>query len=355
MIQVRNMFTRLSTAGGMRFLPIMWAAAVCVGMTVVVNGVATARADDMAAVEQAPSAALMERAADLQRDLEAVDLDRAAVGERVAQVADPANPALARLDVRIAALEQQVRDLTGQIEQLGFQVRQLNDRLEKVTGDLEFRVNRLEQGAGGTAPTAPGGAASGQTQGQISPPASGAPATAGETERVFEAPGVLGTVPKSRAEQPATGGSAATTGAGGGSSAAVTGPSPSATPQQQYAYAFDLLRSSDYQRAEEALKSFLARNPSHPLADNARYWLGETYYVRGQYPEAAQAFADAYQKNEQGPKSADALLKLGMSLARLDKKDEACATFRELLRSQPDAPDAITSKVAEEQARLGCV
>jgi tol-pal system protein YbgF len=126
------------------------------------------------------------------------------------------------------------------------------------------------------------------------------------------------------------------------------------TPQEQYAHAFGLLRASQYDEAELALKSFLLRNPDNPLSDNARYWLGETYYVRGQYPEAAQQFVEAYEKNREGPKAADVLLKLGMSLSQLGKREEACATFRELSRTQPDAPETVRDKVAKEAQRTGC-
>lgn len=236
-----------------------------------------------------------------------------------------AGPAAARLEARLSALEQELRAVTGRIEELDYRVRQLDGRLTKAISDLEFRVSRLEQ---------PGGAATPAAQ----PPP----------------PGVLGTMPKSEAE--------ALRGQAGPQAAPREAPAPAgarvALPEgpstEQYAYAFGLLRKADYEGAEAALSQFLAAHPTDPLADNARYWLGETYYVRGDYVRAAEAFLDAYKRNKKGPKAADALLKLGMSLSRLGKKSEACTTFREISRAVPKASARIKKKVADEKRSIGC-
>ncbi|MBL8642785.1 MAG: tetratricopeptide repeat protein, partial [Rhodospirillaceae bacterium] len=61
---------------------------------------------------------------------------------------------------------------------------------------------------------------------------------------------------------------------------------PEGTPKAQYDYAFDFLKRQDYASAETAFREFLKRAPKDPLAGNAQYWLGETYYVRGDYQKA---------------------------------------------------------------------
>ena len=107
-------------------------------------------------------------------------------------------------------------------------------------------------------------------------------------------------------------------------------------------------------KARAKARDFLSRYPDDPLADNARYWLGESYYARGDYPRAAETFFEAYEKNKTGPKAPDTLLKLGMALGNLDKKKEACASFRELSRAFPNAAAPIKDKAAQESRRLGC-
>ena len=65
-------------------------------------------------------------------------------------------------------------------------------------------------------------------------------------------------------------------------------------------------------------------------------------------------FLNAYEKNKQSPKAPDVLLKLGLSLAGLEKKKEACATFRELNRAFPNAPDGVKDRAGQESKRLAC-
>ncbi len=73
-----------------------------------------------------------------------------------------------------------------------------------------------------------------------------------------------------------------------------------------------------------ALKAFVKQHPSDPLTGNAQYWLGETYFARNQYMEAAAAFADGYKRAPKGPKAPETLLDLGRSLARAEQKKNAC-------------------------------
>ena len=90
------------------------------------------------------------------------------------------------------------------------------------------------------------------------------------------------------------------------------------------------------------------------MAGNAQYWLGETYYVRGQFREAAVTFAEGFQRYPDSPKAPDNLLKLGKSLAALGQSADACGTFAELVTRYPQAPATIHQQAATEQQRLSC-
>jgi len=129
---------------------------------------------------------------------------------------------------------------------------------------------------------------------------------------------------------------------------------PQGTPKEQYAYAFGLLRQTRFDEAEDALRAFLERHPDDALAPNARYWLGETHYVRGDFASAAQVFVDGFQKAPQGPKAADTMLKLGMSLGNMGKKADACVTYEELLSRFPNASRTIKSRIEADRRKLGC-
>ena len=68
------------------------------------------------------------------------------------------------------------------------------------------------------------------------------------------------------------------------------------------------MKKADYPGAETALKAFVERHPNDPMAGSAQYWLGETYYARGRYAEAASAFAEGYKRYPKGAKAPDDLL-----------------------------------------------
>jgi hypothetical protein len=131
-------------------------------------------------------------------------------------------------------------------------------------------------------------------------------------------------------------------------------------PQSNPAYnkAVGSFKQADYPAAEEALK------------------LGETYYARANYTEAAAAFntaatkAGAFDGNEaRDPKkimAPEALLKLGMSLARANQKQDACNALAIVLGEYDDdvfpnaiagntiAGNAIKDRAEDEKKKLGC-
>ena len=98
----------------------------------------------------------------------------------------------------------------------------------------------------------------------------------------------------------------------------------------------------------------MQRYPNDPLAVNAQYWLGETYYVRGDFNNAAAAFAEGYKRFPQSGKGADNLLKLGMSLGKLGQKDQACASLGQIGRDFPNASPKTKEMATNERRSLGC-
>ena len=129
---------------------------------------------------------------------------------------------------------------------------------------------------------------------------------------------------------------------------------PPGSPEQQYAYAFALLRKADYAEAERALRAFIEAHPDSDLTGNAYYWLAETFYVRNDLEQAAVYFARGYQDFGDSIKASDNLLKLAMSLARLGRTDDACLTFQELGERFPDVSAQIKERAEAEGRRAGC-
>jgi tol-pal system protein YbgF len=129
---------------------------------------------------------------------------------------------------------------------------------------------------------------------------------------------------------------------------------PGGDAQTLYQQGYGALLQKDYTGAEEAFRQLLDAYPNDPLAADAQYWIGETYYVRGQYKNAADAFLKGYKKYKGGQKAPDTLLKLGMSLAELGQKDAACSTFNELKTKFPSAPEHIGDEAKAWRQKTGC-
>lgn len=289
---------------------------------------------------------------------------------------DPRNAG--RNSIRLTQLEGELQRLTGRIEQIDFRTRQINTRLEKLISDMDQRLTALE---GGT-PVSPA-AAPGRAQGLNPQPSVGLPLRPPAAARLPEpptaaapvlrppptantasrgaAPRVLGTIPKNLAVSTPRGPAAAAPRPPRAASPAVTAAAPpqsvlpAGTPQKQYDYALSLmLKQQDFAKAETALKTFIEQNPKDKLTGNAYYWLGETYYVRKSYQDAAFSFAEGFQTFPKNNKAPDSLLKLGMSLERLEKRKEACTAYSRLLSTFPKSAPRLKARVQREQRRAKC-
>ena len=124
------------------------------------------------------------------------------------------------------------------------------------------------------------------------------------------------------------------------------------SPEEQYQFAFDLLRSQKLVEAKIALEEFINKNQDHSLAGSANYWIGEIIYLNGNYKEAALTFAEAYQKYPESLKVPDILLRLSKSLSKIDKIDQACITLEELINNYPDSK--LLTKAKTESKSLDC-
>lgn len=232
-------------------------------------------------------------------------------------------------ELRIQQLEVELRDLNGKLEEQSFEIRQLKSQLEKALADTNIRLQDLESGKRSTA----------------SAPSTTTPYTAR----------TLPTKPTTTpdAVQPSSGGTLGTLSQPGDDNSQATAVSVDGAAAS-YENAFAKLKNSNYDAAETEFKKFLDQYPDHVLAPNARYWYGETFYVRGDYEKSARIFAEAYQKDTAGAKASDNLLKLGMSLAGMGNTDDACVALMQLNKESPSASTPVLRRAQQEMTRLGC-
>lgn len=212
-----------------------------------------------------------------------------------------ADDAVARMEIRLQEMERQMRDLTGRIEEQSYEINRLKSQ-NKILEEKAASVAVQQQ------------AAQELTQPlklDLNPP---------------QPTGMKTIVP------------------GGGALKTTS----------QYEQAFSYLKSNQYEEAQKEFQIFLDETPDHSLAPNAKYWLGESYYAQGDYKTAARTFAEGFQAFPNSSKSPDILLKLGMSLAQMGKKGDACVALSQLPVKFPAGPEGVLQRGEIEREKLEC-
>ncbi len=121
-----------------------------------------------------------------------------------------------------------------------------------------------------------------------------------------------------------------------------------------YNYAFSLINQAQYPKAGEALEAFIERHPGDALTGHVYYWLGETWYVREDFPQAAESFRKGFEAMPDGVKAPDNLLKLAKSLDVLGKKKQACIVLSQLLVKFEGGNAVLLQKAQAERNRMQC-
>ncbi len=234
----------------------------------------------------------------------------------------------ARNEARLLQLEEQIRSLQGALETLEF---------EASRNDLELRneIDALKRGLERSTVEEIAGVVA--EEGTAQPDGGGT------------RPGTSGTIPRSALlGLPATEGS-------DNEPPDNTGNVSSGSAAEDYDAALSLLRSGEWAAAQASFENFLQNFPDDELAPTGAYWLGETYFVRGDYGSAAATFARNYRAyGPASPKAADSLLKLGISLARLGDLERACQTFAQLDQRREPIPLPIRQATIRESESAGC-
>ncbi|GLK56730.1 hypothetical protein GCM10008170_27490 [Methylopila capsulata] len=258
----------------------------------------------------------------------------------------PVQPAqsssLADIAVRLDRLENQMRQLNGRLDEIQFQTKRNDEALKRFQGDVDFRLQDLESGKGGGAkPGRRGDAGGGATVGDLGAPPAGrssgaAPSNLGAPRGGDTIGGLIddggpGDDPNAPmsirppgARQSAAVGPTGAVPQGGGGMSVGTG-----DPRDQFDMGVGFIQRRDYELADSTFRDFLRAYPKDPRAAEAQYWLGESLYQRKKYTDAADSFYKIYVDAPQSAKAPESMMKLGMALNGMGKKDEACATIAE--------------------------
>ncbi|MGN7439178.1 MAG: tol-pal system protein YbgF [Alcanivorax sp.] len=246
----------------------------------------------------------------------------------------------ASVEIRFQQMEKEIRRLTGQMEEQQYEIRRLRDELQSAQNEIEQLKSAPKIVSDASGVMASDGQLS-ASDAQASPYVQGGSQQQQSNNGSFQynAPNpngatTLGTLQKST-------NTGAVTAASGGAA-------------QAYDHAYSYIKSRDFDKAEQEFSSFISKYPNSDLVSNAKYWYGETFYVRGNYDRAARIFAEGYQKYPKSPKAASNLLKLGMSLIGMGKTDDACIALKQLKKDYSNSSIPVLKRADSEMNKISC-
>ena len=132
----------------------------------------------------------------------------------------------------------------------------------------------------------------------------------------------------------------------GGSLAPGELPVPGGSDSVNYRAAFELLKEQRYDEAGMAFQQFLQSFPDSQRANNAQYWLAESFYVTDQFERALQEFELVITRYPDSPKVPDALLKMGYCNYALERWNDARGA---LARVQTEYAETTAARLAEQR------
>ena len=222
---------------------------------------------------------------------------------------------------RIEQMQRDIQQLRGELEVQTHTMKDMQRRSREQYMDIDRRLQQLGSGNTGMQVTDPSAT--------VAPPALLAPGAGDPLD-----PPPMTRPPMTRPPGAAT----------------VTAPPqpPQAGEREAYDNSLAILREGRYDDAAQAFNQFLVNYPGSSYADNARYWLGETYYVTRDFDKSLATFNGLVEQHPNSPKASDSRLKTGYIY--YEKKDWKAA--RQTLEAVvSDYPGSTAARLASDRLK----
>jgi len=269
----------------------------------------------------------------------------AVLAERIARLEArmlTGDPAAEQLMQRMDALESEQRNLTGEVEQLRFERDKLKAEISALSEDLatlEALSDRMKLHLDAVDIVAQERASASYGSGYQTSPY-------GDTGSTTQ-PSMIPSPPTSR-EITVPNGSTPSEVLNGQAPTIITDDGELVAAGQQK------LREGNFTGAQSDFETYLAISPDAVDAGEVSYWLGETYFIKGGYADAADAYINSMRKDPNGVKAPDALVRLAASLHALGETSKACEALQNFPLQFPNASAEAREKARVETVRTGC-
>ncbi len=117
-----------------------------------------------------------------------------------------------------------------------------------------------------------------------------------------------------------------------------------ASDQALYIEAKQAFDDGNVEVARKGFQQLIAEFPQSAQADNAQFWIGESYYREKWYEKAILEYQKVIEKYPSGNKAPAALLKQGLSFLKIGETNNARLVLKELVAKHPSTNEASIAK-----------
>jgi tol-pal system protein YbgF len=113
----------------------------------------------------------------------------------------------------------------------------------------------------------------------------------------------------------------------------------------KYDDALKTYNGKKYKEAREKFEAFLKEFPKDQLAENAYFWISETYYSEKDFEGAIVAYESLLKKYPKGQKTPTALFKQALSFIEIGDKKSGKVILEQLIEKYPKSQEAGKAKI----------
>lgn len=122
-------------------------------------------------------------------------------------------------------------------------------------------------------------------------------------------------------------------------------PSQPVNPEEAlYEEALKSFQKKEYNLSEQKFKEFLERYPNSSLADNSLFWLGEIYYIRGNYLKAIEYYQQVIDNYPKENKVLISLYKQAKAWEAIGDTTAARILYEKVIEKAPNSSEARLAK-----------
>jgi len=123
-----------------------------------------------------------------------------------------------------------------------------------------------------------------------------------------------------------------------------TGPAGGLSPQRMFDTAQADYAAGQWPLAISGFEQFIRSFPTSDRADDAQFYIGESYQLDGKFKEAVTAYEKVISDYPSGDRVPQALYKRGVALSLLGENERARESFQQVIRNYPQSEVAVLAK-----------